>query len=91
MVVLNSISNDSYLELHWPEQSFGSLVEIGCPCEAATLPLMANRRCAGSFEGVVEWEKPEDSQCHFSDMTKILCDLPDVKLNNNQQSYIIFH
>ena len=68
------------VELPWSEQPYGGRVELQCPCDAASLPLMASRLCAGSFGGVVEWAEPDDSQCNFSEMTKILCTLPDVSI-----------
>ena len=49
-----------------------------CPCDTAPLPVMAFRRCAGNFVGVVDWAEPDDSQCSFSDMTRQLCALPNV-------------
>ena len=49
-----------------------------CPCDAAPLLVMAFRRCAGNFVGVVDWAEPDDSQCSFSDMTRQLCALPNV-------------
>ena len=76
-VASNSCS-DLDLHLLWSDQPFGGLAVISCPCDAVPLPLMATRRCAGSFGGVVDWAEPDDSQCDFSDTTRILCTLPDV-------------
>ena len=69
---------DLDVELFWTEQPFGGLAELPCPCDAVSLPLNATRRCAGSFGGVVNWVEPDQSQCDFSDTTRILCSLPDV-------------
>ena len=70
--------NSTDLELSWLELPYGGQAEISCPCDTASLPLSATRRCAGSAGGVVEWAEPDDSQCRFSDVTRILCTLPDV-------------
>ena len=67
------------LDLLWPEQPFGGLAEIPCPCEGVSLPATATRRCAGNFGSGVEWMEPDDSECAFSDVARQLCALPDVR------------
>jgi hypothetical protein len=77
--VASNSSNDLDLHLLWSEQPFGGLAEVQCPCDAAPLLVMAFRRCAGNFVGVVDWAEPDDSQCSFSDMTRQLCALPNME------------
>lgn len=66
------------LKVFWTEQPFGGLAELPCPCDAVSLPLTASRRCAWGVGGGVDWAEPDDSQCNFSGITRILCSLPDV-------------
>lgn len=79
---VTNVKSDSFsdldLKLFWTEEPFGRLAELTCPCEAVSLPLSATRRCAGSFGSGVDWAEPDDLQCDFSDMTRVLCSIPDV-------------
>ena len=77
-VVASNSSQELDTDLPWPEQPFGGLAEIQCPCEGATLPITATRRCAGNFISGVQWAEPEDSECAFSDVARELCLLPEV-------------
>ncbi|CAI8042995.1 Vascular endothelial growth factor receptor 1, partial [Geodia barretti] len=78
--VTTILFNSTDFELPWPELPYGGLAEISCPCNAATLPLSASRRCAGNIAGgVAEWAEPDDSQCHFTEATRILCSVPDIE------------
>lgn len=77
-IVKSHSLTDLDVEIFWMEQPFGGLAELPCPCDAVSLPLNATRRCAGSFGSVVKWVEPDQSQCDFSDTTRILCSLPDV-------------
>lgn len=81
--VLSNSTSDFDLELVWPEEPYGGLVELECPCGAASLPLRASRQCGGSVEGGVQWAEPDDSQCHFSEMTSTLCSLPEVRTHSS--------
>lgn len=65
-------------EIQWEESALAETRTMPCPC-GVEVPFSASRRCGGSFETGVFWEEVE-SECVYSDVTDMLCELPDVRI-----------
>ena len=76
--------NDPFpaLLITWPETNIGDTARVGCPCgniQLMSTSLVATRRCGGSFENGARWEIANDAPCNFSDTTREICQLSNVR------------
>jgi len=76
--VLSFSSSELDFQLQWPETPIGAVAVVQCPCETNTVYRAARRACNGDFISGGRWESPVDVACNFSDLSRQLCQSPDV-------------